>query len=529
MAAASLKGATKMKSNQNQIKLVCVLVAAALVAGCAMPTPRAASARSEVINDDTTRILSNQKDATVKQSKANVGELVDFWLPVQPIVAAERDDPTPFDGQVVVLQSQYASLEDAAEKLAAVVGVPVRLATEVSSLPSIRQSIALDHTGEVAAALNKVAAKYGVSWRYANGAIQFFIIDTRVFFLNTAAGDVTSSTTLSGSSGGGGGGSSGGSSGGSGGSSSVSQSISTTATLSQWTSVQQTIQTAFLSPRGRVTVSAAGGTVTVSDTTEVLDRVERFIEATNRRLDTHVMFEVKVYSYSRTRTDDYGIDVNGVARALSGKYIVKAVSPYVGNAGGSSFSVTVPPGATGGAAQYVDSAAIIRALSQTGTVSNLYSTMLFTSNNQPVQYGRTRQIVYLARSGSTQTASVGSQSSLEPGTLRVGFTLNMTPIVRQDGVVNLASTLNVSSLAQIRRITSSGGVIEAPEIEENSAGFRAPMRNGEPLVLMSYDGWNSNENKQGIGMPENFFLGGGALGEVKRDTLIVLVTPYVVR
>jgi hypothetical protein len=118
---------------------------------------------------------------------------------------------------------------------------------------------------------------------------------------------------------------------------------------------------------------------------------------------------------------------------------------------------------------------------------------------------------------------------LEPGTLRVGFTLNMTPIVRQDGVVNLASTLNVSSLAQIRRITSSGGVIEAPEIEENSAGFRAPMRNGEPLVLMSYDGWNSNENKQGIGMPENFFLGGGALGEVKRDTLIVLVTPYVVR
>jgi hypothetical protein len=201
----------------NQIKLVCLLVSAALVAGCAMPTPRAAAARSEGINDDTTRILSSQKESTVKQSKANVGELVDFWLPVQPSVAPERDDPTPFDGQVVVLQSQYSTLEDAAEKLAAVVGVPVRLASEVSSLPSIRQSIALDHTGEVSGALNKVAAKYGVSWRYANGAIQFFIIDTRVFFLNTAAGDVTSSTTLSGSSGGGGGGGSGCSGGGGGG------------------------------------------------------------------------------------------------------------------------------------------------------------------------------------------------------------------------------------------------------------------------------------------------------------------------
>ncbi len=491
------------------------------LSGCALPTIRQAETEWAKNKKEAEIEIAAGRQRMTDAAKVPSVTQMDYWIPVRPVAEVARAEPTPLDGKSVTLQGQYASLEEVAERLTQRLGVPVRVARDTAQLPAVRQGITIDHAGELSVALDKIASRYGISWRYDAGAIHFYLLDTRVFYLNTAPGDSTLSTTLSGAGAG--------SNSAAGSGNTATQTLSFNAQLSQWQAVEQAIRATLLSNLGRVTVSPATGAIVVTDTPDILERVERYMDMQNKRLDAHVMFDIRIYSLSRTKTDDYGIDWNAFYTALSGQYVLKVLSPYGSDASGSAFTLGVPHDATGNAAKYADTQAIVRALSTQGDVSNVANTTLFTSSNNSVQYGRTRQIGYLARSGTVQTANVGSQASLEPGSVKVGFSVNLTPTIQPDGRINVVASLNLSSLARLRRITSQDSAIEVPEIEDNQSGQRIPMRSGEPLVMMAYDQWNSTGDLQGVGVPQNFLLGGGARGEVKRDTLVVLVTPYVTR
>ncbi|MEB0022031.1 PilN family type IVB pilus formation outer membrane protein, partial [Actimicrobium sp. CCI2.3] len=138
-------------------------------------------------------------------------------IPLPPIF----NQPTTFERSV-------DSLAEFAERITLRSGVPTKITSDASNAgqpekaatntkgpqlgmqaASEKASIRIDFSGgTLKSLLDTAAARFGVSWKYANGNIQFFYTDTRTFQIAAVPGDSTLAASVSSgaSSGGGGGG-----------------------------------------------------------------------------------------------------------------------------------------------------------------------------------------------------------------------------------------------------------------------------------------------------------------------------------
>lgn len=388
--------------------------------------------------------------------------------------------------------------------------------------------------GDLHGLLDAAAARFGVSWKYLNGTIEFYFTDTRTFQVAAIPGDSTlNANVMSGSSsdGSGGNGSSGGStSTGTSGSSSGTPTVSSTNTtntvmnsqLSVFTSIHSTIQS-MLSPYGNAVSSPATGSITVTDTPDVLDRVASFMEEQNRILSKQVLINVTVLSVDLTAQDSYGINWTAVYQALGTKFNLSntftttAINPI-------SFAATViTPSSRASGTQ-----AMISALSEQGKVRRKTSASVTTLNNQPVPVQVATQQGYLASVSTTNTANVGSETALTPGTVTTGFNMTLLPHVLDDGTVLLQFYTNISSLIALQSISSgtqNAQTIQTPEVDTRNFMQRVSMRSGETLVLSGYEGINDSLTQQGTGASNNYAFGGGFDGNHDREVIVILITP----
>ena len=373
--------------------------------------------------------------------------------------------------------------------------------------------------------------RLGISWKYIDGAISFFYLDTRVFnfatmALNTDFSSIVQSgmTTTAGTSGGT---SAGGSSGGVSGTSGSQQSATVSMKTSKWDDVNKAI-TSMLTPNvGRLSISPSSGTITVTDTYEVLGRVERFLDGENKALTKQVLFNVKVLAVTIRDTDGLGIDWNLVYNSLSGKYGFSLKNVTQQDASAISATASVLSTATGNAAQFAGTSAVISALAQQGRVSTLRSPSVTTLNmhSVPIQIGS--QVSYVASAQTTSTPQVGSTTSLTPGTVTTGFNMILLPYVLPDNMMLIQSSINISALNRIRSVTSAGTTIEVPEVNNQIFSQTARLRPGETLILSGFEQMSEQSDKTGVGTPNNILLGGSVRSNNVRDVIVVLITPII--
>ena len=393
------------------------------------------------------------------------------------------------------------------------------------------------NNGDLKGLLDAACAQFGVYWRFANGMIDFYFTDTRNFQVSAVPGDsslnanvVSTSSNDNGSSGSGGGGLTGGTGGAGGGSSGSGTGVSSSNTsstivnsqLSIFTSLQTAIK-AMLSPYGSVVSSPATGSLSVTDTPDVLDRVARFMDEQNRTMSRQVLINVTVLSVTLSAQDSYGIDWGAVYQALGTRFgLSNTFATTATNPVAFSASVITPNSRASG------TQAMISALSTQGTVRRKTSASITTLNNQPVPVQVATQVGYLASISTTNTANVGSSTSLTPGTVTTGFNMTLLPHILDDGTVLLQFYTNLSALDALQTV-SSGGTnplqIQTPEIDTRNFLQRVSMKSGETLVISGYEGTNDNSTKQGTGTPSNYALGGGFQASRSREVIVILITP----
>jgi type IVB pilus formation R64 PilN family outer membrane protein len=156
------------------------------------------------------------------------------------------------------------------------------------------------------------------------------------------------------------------------------------------------------------------------------------------------------------------------------------------------------------------------------------SASVTTLNNQPVPVQVATQQGYLASISTTNTANVGSQTSLTPGTVTTGFNMTLLPHVLDDGTVLMQFYTNLSSLIALQPVSSGGSnplTIQTPEIDTRNFLQRVAMKSGATLVISGYEGTNDNLTSRGIGKAENYVLGGGFGASRSRDIIVILITP----
>jgi type IVB pilus formation R64 PilN family outer membrane protein len=387
--------------------------------------------------------------------------------------------------------------------------------------------------GSLKGLLDVGATRFGVSWRYANGTIEFFHTDTRTFQISALPGDAALNAGVGDSSASGidstvqaspTGGSTTAGSGGTSGSGSQNAQVKTE--LSVFSGLNKTIES-MLSTYGSVVSSPATGTVTVSDTPEILTRVEKYIERENKMLSRQVVVNVTVLSVSMSDADNYGVNWNLVYGDLFHKF---GIQNMIGTPtdGSSSFSAAILGTSS---SKFAGSSLMINALSSQGKVRKETSASVATLNNQPVPVQVARQTAYLKSSETTVTANVGTTTTLTPGVVTSGFTMTILPNVMDNGSVMLQFSTSISSLRSISTVSSngtSGSTIQTPEIDTRNFLQRVAMKSGQTLVISGFEQIEGNLNKQGVGTPSNFVLGGGSASSSTREVIVILITPITI-
>lgn len=394
-------------------------------------------------------------------------------------------------------------------------------------------------SGDLKGLLDAACAQFGVYWKFSNGVVDFYFTDTRTFQVSAVPGDsavkanvVSAANNDNGNSSGmnGGGGTSGtiGSSSGSGGSSGTGVSSDNTSTtqvnsqLSIFGSLDAAIK-AMLSPYGHVVSSPATGSISVTDTPDALERVARFMEEQNRTMSRQVMINVTVLSVTLSDQDSYGIDWTAVYQTLGTQFgLANTFAPTLTNPVSFSAAVLSPNSRANG------TKAMIAALSEQGKVRRKTSASVTTLNNQPVPVQVATQQGYLASISTTNTANVGSQTSLTPGTVTTGFNMTLLPHVLDDGTVLMQFYTNLSSLIALQQVSSGGNnplQIQTPEIDTRNFLQRVAMKSGATLVISGYEGTNDNLTQRGVGKAQNYLAGGGFNAGRSRDIIVILITP----
>lgn len=406
-------------------------------------------------------------------------------------------------------------------------------AADIASLGGGSQVSGLKYSGKASGLLDEVTARLGLGWRYSpvERAVRISYFETRVFDV-WSFGDkqVIASTVKSGmaTAAGTSGSNSGGSSTSSGVTGDAGSNQSTTVTLES--SILQDIQNnvkAMLSvaPAGRMYMAPSTGTLTVTDRPEVISRIEAYLNNTNRAITQQVLFNVKVFEVTLTDTDQLGLNWAAVYKSLNTKWGL-SLSNTVAGISTSATSASVGIVDTANSA-WAGSNAIVQALAEQGRVSNVRSPSVTTLNLQPapLQIGNVQG--YLASSQTTSTASVGSSTSLTPGTITSGFNMTLLPRVLDHDEMLLMVSINMSSKPTFQTFTSNGSSVQLPDYDAKSLSPKVKLRSGQTLILSGFEELNENAAKTGVGDPSFFGLGGSRTRTSGHSVLVVLITPIV--
>lgn len=441
----------------------------------------------------------------------------------------------PLFEQNATFDRSVASLSEFAERITLRSGITARVSAGALALTRTAAAGAgaagnaplhiVYPSGSLRGLLDTAAARFGVSWKYADGAIQFFHLDTRTFQINAIPGDASLNASVSsnasseaGAGGGGGGGGGGGSGGGV--SSTNVQNTAVRSELSVFGSLEKTVAI-MLSPAGKVLAAPATGTLTVTDTPASLERIGAFIEAQNKALGRQVMVNVTVLAVTLNRGDNYGIKWDLLYQTLENKYqITNSLAP----SGGPTFTA----GILSGTSRWAGSEVVIDALSDQGQVRRETTASVVTLNNQPVPIQVAKQTAYLKSSQTTLTTDVGSTTSLTPGTVTSGFNMSILPHLLDNGTVMLQFSTDISSLVRLNTVSSGGAnasTIQTPEVDTRNFLQRVAMKSNETLIISGFEQTDDNLDRNGVGHPSNFLLGGGVKARAGKEIIVILVTP----
>ncbi len=400
--------------------------------------------------------------------------------------------------------------------LAALGGSPVRPAPAVTTGTALR---GVFWQGELGGLLDNVTTRLGLSWRYEQGRIAIFYLDTRTFpvmFMDSKAsfGSKTVSGTTSSM------GATGDSSGGGlSGDSNTSQATEMEIKSSLYEDVTNTIKSMLTPGTGRMNLSA--GVLTVTDTPRVLEQIGRYLDDRNKELNRQVVLNVQVYSVEKRTQEQYGIDWNAVFNSGSvGLSLTNAFTGGSSDALNGGISILDGKGA--------GTKAFIKALSEQANVSVMTEASSMTTNLSAVPIQVALQQDYASNVTTENTANVGSSSSITKSTITTGFNMTVLPfLMPQSPKMQLQFAINMSDDPTMRTFTSDNTSVELMKTRLKTFTQRVIMQSGQTLVLSGYQSLNNTANRQGVGSFRFFGLGGGANGENNKTMLVILITPVI--
>ena len=311
--------------------------------------------------------------------------------------------------------------------------------------------------------------------------------------------------------------------------------------LSVWEDLRKSLNE-LKSPKGKVWVSEATTTVTVRDRPDSMRAIAHYIKRLNQIMSEQVSLHVQVLELDLDEQYAYGIDFNKLMATLK-----KTMFTFSGGAGSAAIvgSQVAGVGSTALTTLEIGSknhgSAILNALSEQGKLRVVTEPTVVTMNNQVAEVRITRDTGYLQSVSTTNTAQVGSESSLTPGVVTDGFSLYLLPKI-QGKRIYLQISSSISTLVRLVKVSNEPvaqegkdqppnqetpfEAIQVPTLQEKHFNQRTVLYTGETLLITGFEQLRDELKK--VGLYGTKIPAG--LGSVSRNVqTIVLITPTILR
>jgi type IVB pilus formation R64 PilN family outer membrane protein len=283
---------------------------------------------------------------------------------------------------------------------------------------------------------------------------------------------------------------------------------------------------------GSIFANIATGTITLTDTTEVVEAADSIISNGVRSLSRMVRLRLQTIKVTSKDSGEAGIDISAaVSRAL------RNVPDFAVSLGSAANLASTNAGSLGlqvfsGSAS--GSSAMLKALAEIGDVETSTEIPIATRNRRSVYYNVRNTFSYVASTtpAAATTGGTGGTPGITTAQDSVGLKLFMLPEVTAKDTVMLNMSLDQSTLKSLETFSSGTGAnlqsVQLPNIDGEGSSQYVPIRNGQTVVLTGFDTKSNQYDKRTLGNRIPLLAGGSLRASETRSTTIVLVTAEVV-
>ena len=360
--------------------------------------------------------------------------------------------------------------------------------------------------------MNVMLNSTGLSWSYDDGTIKISRYITKTFLIDAIPGgsDLASKVTNDGGKEG----------------KKSSDTTNNKATLNLWDDIDDAVD-GLLSEGGNFALSEASGTLTVTDTPQVIEKIESYIKKINDVMTKKFEITTEILEVELKDSDQLGIDWDLVYTKMANladlpeEYVKGQLSYNVDD--GLKAAILNPD------SRWKDTNLMIKALSEQGRVSVKTDQTVTTGNGQVSPLQVLNQTTYLAEI-SVETNEDGSNSyAMTPDTVTSGMTLNILPKMLSNGHIMLHYNLDITTLQNMAEYGAGENMIQLPETKSQNFLQRVPVKPGSRIMLTGFEQVKDNFSYSGRTERSMFdVLGGKKQGESSRVITLIMITPNLV-
>lgn len=388
------------------------------------------------------------------------------------------------------------------------------------------------YSGTIKGLFDHITSRMNVYWKYDNGNVEIYKYETKMFSLNALSGTSTLSASLNTSTSST---SSSSSDSSSSGDAQSGQQTQVNNTIAIWEEVGAAIQ-GVLSENEKLSLTPSAGKIVVMATPVHMRKVENIIKQYNDFYSKKVRLDVKVYEVITSAEDNYGIDWSAAWSNVADNLNISAISDAALSSAGNLLTGNGSIGANGGnfivsgkRGKFGASGGIAQALSTAGKVSLLRNNNVVTLNNQSVPLNVAREVGYLQSTKVTNNSDGNPTTEMNPGIVTEGFSMSLTPLVNDKGEILLQYSVDTSNIEKIESFSSQGSQIQLPTRTVSNFMQKVAIRNGESMVLTAFQEAKADGSKAGVGSSRLWGLGGTMIAKNQLKTIVVVVTPYLMK
>jgi type IVB pilus formation R64 PilN family outer membrane protein len=385
-------------------------------------------------------------------------------------------------------------------------------ASSISSAASFFK-FQITHSGSLSDLLDKVSSKAGLFWKWEDNQIKLFRTETKTLVLNDLPGAIKftastgsfAQTTADGES--------------SSSSANSSHGIELTSSAkSNWEAMEVSI-TDMLTDLGGISYSEQTGTITVTDTPVVLDKVGKYVDEMNEIISQRILLKVDILDINFTDEDNVGLDISALFSGSS-KMGFDFASSFLGAGAALQMGLIEPD------SNWTGSTAMINALKENYELSVVSSTMSYTTNGVPVPVQILEAETYIANISVEEDAEGNSSTTLTPAVLNKGINMSMLPKRMSNGDILLHLSADLLSLNSMVEVTSGDTTLQLPNTEQKNFMQRVAITPGETIMLAGFERTYNDSRVDSVFGESLWGLGGQKSGGIKKTKTIILVTPY---